>query len=348
MTTALSPLPLQRYFDTNGVPLAGGQLYTYLAGTNTPAATYTDSTGSTPNTNPIVLDAYGQANVWLDPAVTYKFILKTSVASGGSLLWTVDNIIGPASAPDIQTGRLLYLTSVTGTNTLTATVPLLTAYTTGQVFRFIAPASNTGAVTLNINAIGAKAVTKLGNTPLGAGDILSGQTVEVIYDGTQFQLTGSRMTSTTLVTASGSTVDFTGIPSWVRKITLMFDGISFTGTDSLLLQIGGSGGIENTGYATSFASVSNGASPSVTERTDSWALQSNSATGAFTGLVTLGLLDPSTNKWVASGNIARGAGLLNVYCIAGSKAIATALQRVRLAASGANTFDAGTVSILYE
>jgi hypothetical protein len=252
------------------------------------------------------------------------------------------------NANDVQSGRLIYLTSVSGTNTVTASVPFLTSYTTGQVFRFIAANTNTGAVTLNVNSVGAKAITKCGAVALGAGDIAVGQIAEVVYDGTQFQLTGSRLTNVAPVTASGTSVDFTGLPSWARRITLMFDGVSFTGTDFLLLQLGGSGGIETSGYATSFASVSNGVSPSVTERTDSWALQSNSAAGAFTGLVTIGLLDPSTNKWVASGNIARGAGLLNVFSIAGSKALATALQRVRLSASGTNTFDAGTVSLLYE
>jgi hypothetical protein len=117
MTTTLSPLVLQRFFDSNGAPLAAGQLFTYLAGTSTPATTYTDSTGSTPNTNPIILDAAGQANVWLDPNVTYKFVLQSSVSSGSVLQWTVDNIV-PAATSAPPRGYLGGLTlSTSGSST---------------------------------------------------------------------------------------------------------------------------------------------------------------------------------------------------------------------------------------
>ena len=89
-TTSLSPTPKLQFFDLNGAPLSGGLLYTYAAGTTTPLATYTDSTGLIANTNPIVLDSRGEANVWLEGAI-YKFALYTSV---GVLIWTVDNING--------------------------------------------------------------------------------------------------------------------------------------------------------------------------------------------------------------------------------------------------------------
>ena len=89
-TTSLSPTPKLQFFDLNGAPLLGGLLYTYAAGTTTPLATYTDSTGVSANTNPIVLDSRGEANVWLGAAM-YKFALYTSV---GVLIWTVDNING--------------------------------------------------------------------------------------------------------------------------------------------------------------------------------------------------------------------------------------------------------------
>ena len=93
-TTSLSPTPKLQFFDLNGAPLSGGLLYTYAAGTTTPLATYTDSTGNFANTNPIVLDSRGEANVWLEGAI-YKFALYTSV---GVLIWTVDNINGSTFA----------------------------------------------------------------------------------------------------------------------------------------------------------------------------------------------------------------------------------------------------------
>ena len=93
-TTSLSPTPKLQFFDANGAPLAGGLLYTYEAGSTTPLATYTDSTGVSANTNPIVLDSRGEANVWLAGDI-YKFALYTSV---GVLIWTVDNINGSTFA----------------------------------------------------------------------------------------------------------------------------------------------------------------------------------------------------------------------------------------------------------
>ena len=98
MALNLSPLGGAgwQFFDNNGVPLAGGLIYTYAAGTTTPLATYTTSSGLTPNTNPIVLDAAGRpANeIWLS-AVAYKLVLKTSA---GVQLWSMDNITGLPAA----------------------------------------------------------------------------------------------------------------------------------------------------------------------------------------------------------------------------------------------------------
>lgn len=87
----LAPVIRQRFFDANGNPLAGGKLYTYVAGTTTPQATYTDYAGATPNANPVILDANGECDMWLDPALAYKIKLTDSsdvVQSG----YPVDNV----------------------------------------------------------------------------------------------------------------------------------------------------------------------------------------------------------------------------------------------------------------
>jgi hypothetical protein len=95
MSAQLSPTPVQKFFDNNGFPAAFGTLSTFAAGTTTPQATYVDSSQTTPNTNPIVLNFRGEANVWLDPSKSYKFVLKDFL---GILIWTVDNItIGNAN-----------------------------------------------------------------------------------------------------------------------------------------------------------------------------------------------------------------------------------------------------------
>lgn len=94
MTTTLAPFPKFRAFTAAGLPLVGGLLYTYAAGTTTPLATYTDYGGGTPNANPVVLDGNGEANVWLGSS-PYKFVLKSST---GVTQWTVDNIYADPSS----------------------------------------------------------------------------------------------------------------------------------------------------------------------------------------------------------------------------------------------------------
>ena len=88
MTATLSPNPKQQFFDAAGVPLVGGKLYSYQAGTTTPLVTYVDQAATSANTNPIILDARGEANVWLGTAA-YKLALYSVT---DVLVWTVDNI----------------------------------------------------------------------------------------------------------------------------------------------------------------------------------------------------------------------------------------------------------------
>ena len=81
-----------QFFDNNGVILTGGLIYTYAAGTTTPAATYTTSAGNVAHTNPIVLDSAGRVpggEIWLSAGNNYKFVLKTSTAV---TLATFDNV----------------------------------------------------------------------------------------------------------------------------------------------------------------------------------------------------------------------------------------------------------------
>jgi len=90
----LTPTPKTAFVDAAGEPLVGGKLYTYIAGTTTLQATYTDSTAGAANTNPIILDSRGEADVWLGGAI-YKFVLKDA---DDALIWTVDNISAPTAA----------------------------------------------------------------------------------------------------------------------------------------------------------------------------------------------------------------------------------------------------------
>jgi hypothetical protein len=104
---SLSPPPKLQFFGTDGLPLVGGKLYTYAAGTTTPLATYVDHNGITQNTNPVILDSNGEADVWLPDTTSYKYVLKTAA---DVLMYTVDYIAVPvttnsfASPPAIGSG----------------------------------------------------------------------------------------------------------------------------------------------------------------------------------------------------------------------------------------------------
>jgi hypothetical protein len=92
---SLSPAPKLQFFGTDGLPLVGGKLYTYAAGTTTPIATYTDNTQANLNTNPIILDSAGQANVWLSDSITYKYTLTDA---DDVPLFTVDYVSVPVTS----------------------------------------------------------------------------------------------------------------------------------------------------------------------------------------------------------------------------------------------------------
>jgi len=115
----LSPYGIgQQFFDDNGVPLAGGLIYTYQAGSSTPLVTYTTNGGTIANANPIVLDAAGRVpqEIWLLTGYSYKFVLQNANAV---LIQTLDNIYpilqnAPASAPAVPTGGIILWSGSTG------------------------------------------------------------------------------------------------------------------------------------------------------------------------------------------------------------------------------------------
>jgi len=88
---SVAPVARQQFFTASGVPLAGGLIYTYASGTSTPQATFTDFSGTTQNTNPIVLDAGGMAQIWLAGGETYRFVAKDQF---GVQQWLVDGVVG--------------------------------------------------------------------------------------------------------------------------------------------------------------------------------------------------------------------------------------------------------------
>lgn len=123
-----------------------------------------------------------------------------------------------ATLGQVQDSGFAYLSGVAGTNTITANLtPAITAYAAGQTFHFVASGANTGAATINISGIGAKSITKNGTSALATGDILADSAYTLVYDGTQFQLSGS-IVSTAGFAQSGANADITSLTALTNGI----------------------------------------------------------------------------------------------------------------------------------
>lgn len=154
------------------------------------------------------------------------------------------------------------------------------------------------------------------------------------------------LVSGTAVTASGTAVNFTGIPSWAKRITVMLSGVSTNGTSEYLIQLGDSGGIENTGYTSQASAV--GGSSATSSSTAGFNLLgvAASAAGLYSGIAVITALGGG-NSFVASGTIARSAASTAFF--GGSKTLSDTLTQVRITTvNGTDAFDAGTINIIYE
>jgi hypothetical protein len=178
----------------------------------------------------------------------------------------------------------------------------------------------------------------------------------------QFQINGSNSLSLTSTGVSGviysanngiatpaigANVNFTNIPSWVKRITVMFNGISTDGSSLMQIQLGDSGGIEITGYSGAagwFGSTNASASSGMSSGFLITAAGDSGFTGSGMAIITL----LGTNTWVMQSTIGRYDQNF-VHSAAGSKTLSDTLDRIRITtANGTDTFDTGSINLLYE
>lgn len=185
-SVSLGPVPIQQ-FNQGGVPCSGCKLFTYAAGTTTKLATYTDSTGVTPNTNPIILDSNGQAAVWLANGSAYKLVLSPTSDTDPptSPYWTQNNITGISDVSSFAGSngatQVGYIGSLSGMIQTTVAAKLQQQVSIGDYAPFCnGTTSDNAAWTAAIASIGSAHVTLLVNCPtkisesltLGAGTVL--------------------------------------------------------------------------------------------------------------------------------------------------------------------------------
>jgi hypothetical protein len=199
---------------------------------------------------------------------------------------------------------------------------------------------------------GASSITS-NSVILGNGSsALSGNLVAPSTSGNVLTSNGTTWTSvagaypltsgTAVASTSGTSIDFTSIPSWVKRITVMFNSVSTNGGSPFLIQLGDSGGIENTGY---LASAFNTGAQS--DFTTGVGLQTAvAAAQGYSGCIVS--CNVSSNFWAFSGNVG-SSGSGNAFTVSGIKELSATLDRVRITTeNGTDTFDAGSINILYE
>ena len=146
---------------------------------------------------------------------------------------------------------------------------------------------------------------------------------------------------TAVASTSGTSIDFTGIPSWVKRITVMFNGVSTNGSSKLQVQIGISTGVEVTGYlSTCFDS-------SFASSTEGFLVSASIASGnTRSGSCTICAI--GSNTWVEAGVVGRTDSASGGYN-SGNKTLGGTLDRVRITTvNGTDTYDAGSINIMYE
>ncbi len=158
---------------------------------------------------------------------------------------------------------------------------------------------------------------------------------------------GALVRATVQNTTSGTAIEFTGIPSWVKRIVVMFFGVSTNGSTRMIVQLGTSGGIETTNYFSS-ASYSNSAGTFTFETTGLVLEPTGSASPPYARYGSMVIENVNSNSWVSRSTISIDTGSV-VPAGAGGKTLAGTLDRLRITTVGAaDTFDAGSVNILYE
>jgi hypothetical protein len=209
----------------------------------------------------------------------------------------------------------------------------------------MATAPSTNATVVGTYTIGAWQ-TALVNSATAVGQ------VPFSTDGITFTPTAKIVSGTAVTAATGTptSIDFTAIPSWVKRITVMLAGVSYNATATPMIQLGTSGGIDSTSnYAGSAVNMVTGTTSESALNTIGFNIGPSSTTSTFYQLtVTLSLVNPSTNQWICA--VSGGASNTAAgYAGGGSKTLTGTLDRVRITTLlGTATFDAGTINILYE
>ena len=147
-----------------------------------------------------------------------------------------------------------------------------------------------------------------------------------------------------VISGSPTSLPYTDIPSWVRRITIMFSGVSLSASANIVVRIGDSGGIENTGYVSTSAVVVNAAATAVANDTTGFVIRMTAAAAIFSGHMVL--TNATGNLWISSHS--GKTTTTNAAFGGGDKTLSDTLTQLTITSTSTDSFDAGTVNVLYE
>ncbi len=346
----VTPTPKAQFFYADGTPLVGGKVYTYSAGTTTPQVSYTDYSGLTPNENPVILDSRGEANIWLGE-LSYKFRLTDE---NDVEIWTVDYVTAPlTSVSPVLSGNVTISTDSIGpalkvTQIGTGNAIVVQDETDPDTTPFVV--TNTGSVGIG---------TTVPATKLAVNGTISTDTIAeytsaagVTIDGVVVKdsaIAGDYLriaAKTVQATTTGTSVTFNSIPNWVRRVTVMFNGVSTDNTSPLLVKLGTGGGIASTGYASTGARLA-AAGTTVDSSTAGFLINSTSAADAVSGTLVISAVDPTNYIYAADHTVKDGTTA--VMTGAGNVTLGNLMTQLSITTvTGTSNFDAGSINVLYE
>ena len=192
--------------------------------------------------------------------------------------------------------------------------------------------------------IDAPAVAGSNTLRLPSGNGSDGNILGTDGAGNLSWVNGRMVLATAQNSTSGTAVDFTGIPSWVKRVTVMFNGVSTNGTSVVQVQLG------NTSFATSgYASIASGftVTSANTLGFTTGLSTGDTSSAAMVRFGTMVISNVSGNNWVADGGLALQG--LGKHIFSGGITLSGTLDRIRITTvNGTDTFDAGSINILYE
>ena len=204
----------------------------------------------------------------------------------------------------------------------------------------MATSITTDATTTTLNNNGNAYLT------VDTNDIVSLTNPLPLASGGTGSATGAINLQTEVASTSGTSVSFTGIPSGVKRVTVMFADTSLSGTDDFLVQLGDAGGIETTGYISSVGHTIASSSGNVRSSVIGCIMGGGSAGTQLIGTMTFSLMKASTFKWVSALNVTQSTAVTQTG--GGSKTLSAELTQLTVIATGSDTFDAGSVNISWE